>query len=155
MKNEKIILHLDENKGNNVFTLEGFLDGIPEKLTLKGSYSYNEEDTVIIVGEITFTKNIKCGRCTKDFPKVYQVFLEESFFPKKMSNQDFYYQGQSIDLTELTNELVQMSLVENALCDEECKGLCHKCGIDLNEDTCNCDLREINLDFKKLEQLLK
>ncbi|MDV5106550.1 YceD family protein [Clostridium perfringens] len=37
----------------------------------------------------------------------------------------------------------------------DCKGLCQKCGIDLNKETCQCDNEEIDLRMAKLMDLFK
>ena len=41
------------------------------------------------------------------------------------------------------------------LCREDCKGLCPKCGRNLNEGDCGCDRTEIDPRLAKLKQLLK
>ena len=40
------------------------------------------------------------------------------------------------------------------LCSEDCKGLCPKCGRDLNEGECGCDLKEPDPRLAVLAQLL-
>jgi uncharacterized protein len=41
------------------------------------------------------------------------------------------------------------------LCSHDCKGICPKCGIDRNADSCHCDLAERDPRFDKLKELLK
>ena len=39
------------------------------------------------------------------------------------------------------------------LCKEDCKGLCYKCGANLNEEECTCDRSNKNLPFADLAKL--
>ena len=59
-----------------------------------------------------------------------------------------------LDAKELIEGLILMNLPLKQLCNESCKGLCQKCGKDLNEDECKCEKREIDPRFAKLSQLL-
>jgi uncharacterized protein len=43
-----------------------------------------------------------------------------------------------IDLTQVVDEQVALALPMKILCNEECKGLCPRCGIDLNRGECKC-----------------
>ncbi|MBR2724398.1 MAG: DUF177 domain-containing protein, partial [Ruminococcus sp.] len=40
------------------------------------------------------------------------------------------------------------------LCKDDCKGLCFKCGADLNTSACSCDTRVIDPRLEALRQLL-
>ena len=52
------------------------------------------------------------------------------------------HDGTSIELDELCIEHVILALPDVPLCDEECKGLCPRCAINRNHESCTCDLRE-------------
>jgi uncharacterized protein len=49
-----------------------------------------------------------------------------------------YYEGDRIDLDEIIREQIILSEPTKHLCQEACKGLCQKCGKDLNEGPCSC-----------------
>ena len=49
------------------------------------------------------------------------------------------FDGKVIDLQPLVREQVLLSLPMNAVCKEDCRGLCPKCGQNLNEKECGCD----------------
>ena len=55
---------------------------------------------------------------------------------------------------EQLSEILLLDFPTRVLCSEDCKGLCHKCGKDLNEGDCGCDHREIDPRFAVLQQLL-
>jgi DUF177 domain-containing protein len=49
-----------------------------------------------------------------------------------------YYSTEEIDLAPLIAEQVMLALPTRPLCSEECRGLCEKCGANLNRETCDC-----------------
>ena len=54
------------------------------------------------------------------------------------------YEGDAVDLDELVREQITLALPSRRLCREECKGLCPKCGADLNAAECSCERGEID-----------
>ena len=48
------------------------------------------------------------------------------------------FDGQTIDLTPTVWEEVVLAVPAKVLCDEDCAGLCPKCGADLNQGACGC-----------------
>ena len=50
-----------------------------------------------------------------------------------------YYQKSGLLLEDVLREQVLLSLPARTLCREDCKGLCPRCGRDLNTETCACD----------------
>ncbi len=49
-----------------------------------------------------------------------------------------FYRGAGIELDELLQEQVLLSLPMHRLCSEECRGLCPVCGKNRNESECKC-----------------
>lgn len=50
-----------------------------------------------------------------------------------------YYQESGLLLEDVLREQVLLSLPARTLCREDCKGLCPRCGHNLNTDPCACD----------------
>jgi uncharacterized protein len=48
----------------------------------------------------------------------------------------------ALDLEDAVREEVVLAMEPYVVCDPECKGLCPKCGTDLNEETCDCSENE-------------
>jgi uncharacterized protein len=61
------------------------------------------------------------------------------------------YSGDEIDLTHEIEEQIAMEIPLKPLCNEECKGLCHECGADLNTSTCSCSKEPVSLTFSALK----
>jgi uncharacterized protein len=49
-----------------------------------------------------------------------------------------YYQGDGLLLEDAVREQVLLALPLKAVCREDCRGLCPKCGAYLNEEQCSC-----------------
>jgi uncharacterized protein len=63
--------------------------------------------------------------------------VEATFDPDTVDEES--YQGKEIDLSPAVREQILLSVPAAPLCGEDCKGLCPKCGKDLNEGDCGCD----------------
>lgn len=50
-----------------------------------------------------------------------------------------YYEESGLSLEDVVREQVLLSLPSRTLCKEDCKGLCPRCGQNLNVETCNCN----------------
>ena len=49
-----------------------------------------------------------------------------------------FFRGDEIDFKDTVQEQVVLALPYKPLCHEACKGLCPRCGVDLNKETCAC-----------------
>ena len=63
------------------------------------------------------------------------------------------FSGQHIDLRPALQEELILALPIQPLCRKDCKGLCSKCGADLNQGDCGCAKQKINPQFAALKNL--
>ena len=66
-----------------------------------------------------------------------------------------YVESDEVDLDDLLVPELILDMDIAVLCSEDCKGLCPKCGKNLNEGDCGCDRRVIDPRLAKLQELLK
>mgnify|MGYP003317650269 CR=1 FL=1 len=71
------------------------------------------------------------------------MFVVSHFYPIK---KEFKIENMIADMLELAKP-------NNALCKDDCKGLCSKCGIQLDHESCKCNRININNPFDKLKFL--
>ena len=64
-----------------------------------------------------------------------------------------FFQGKKIHLKDTIQEQVIMEFPLRALCKQDCRGLCPRCGADLNEDLCDCERRSSPGKFDVLKNL--
>jgi uncharacterized protein len=50
-----------------------------------------------------------------------------------------WFQGPEIDLAAFFREVIALALPFQPVCREECRGLCPRCGVDRNVETCACE----------------
>ena len=66
-----------------------------------------------------------------------------------------YYDGIALDVDQMILEQIELAMPMKFVCREDCKGLCYKCGADLNEGACLCKGEETDsrlsalLEFRK------
>ena len=64
-----------------------------------------------------------------------------------------YYQDGGLVLEDVVREQVFLSLPARSLCGEDCKGLCPRCGKNLNSETCSCDTAPVDPRWSALSDL--
>lgn len=52
-------------------------------------------------------------------------------------------EDKEIDISKHIRDMVHVEITYNGLCDPTCKGLCLKCGINLNTSECSCSKQEV------------
>jgi DUF177 domain-containing protein len=121
---------------------------------------------VIVRGELRCHVRLQCGRCLKDFSSEVSVPVDVVYRPvQELTEKDHrqikgeeldadFYAGEEIDLLDLLKEQIVLSLPMKPLCDSLCKGICVKCGTDLNENTCGCKVEDMDPRLEALKKLL-
>jgi uncharacterized protein len=126
-------------------------------------------ETVSIEGEIHTEVSLRCGRCLTPFHlSVRSEFAVTAVEALAKSSADapgseielaademdvLFYSGDSIDLREEIAQQLVMALPFNPLCKETCKGLCNRCGANLNRSTCPCKTEDAGNPFAALKNL--
>lgn len=88
-----------------------------------------ERDHVQICVEIESMIKFMCARCLRE---------GEQLLNKKIKIVKLIKEEKVIDLTQLAREEIMLDYPEKFLCREDCKGLCSSCGVNLNDEYCNC-----------------
>ena len=102
--------------------------------------------------------NLVCTRCLDDIRQTIDLDITETW-AKDVAEDDMdtlpLSEGDTVDLTDLLIKDIISSLPIQALCSEDCKGLCQKCGVNLNQKTCDCDKEQVDIRFAALKDLFK
>jgi len=64
-----------------------------------------------------------------------------------------YYHKSGLVLEDVLREQVLLSLPARTLCRQDCKGLCPRCGLNLNTETCTCDTAPADPRWSALSEL--
>ena len=100
---------------------------------------YRAAETICIRFFGNATVLTACDRCLADLE--LDMDLDETYylFPENTPDVDYFYSGDEIELDDYVRETLVMNMPGKVLCSEDCKGLCSKCGADLNLGDCGCD----------------
>ena len=122
-------------------------------------------DKYVLEGNLKGGVLVRCDRCLgsyhQDLNAVFHIFLalplpESEETEVEIQEEDMaadFIRGEEIDLDEIVREQVYLSLPMKCLCREDCKGLCPKCGTNLNKGRCQCRREIGHPGFSKLKNL--
>jgi uncharacterized protein len=83
-----------------------------------------------------------CRRCLKDITVAVEAPLEVLFTEEADSDDPsarvIPARATVVDLGEPIREELILTVPEYALCRDDCRGLCSRCGKDLNAGPCSC-----------------
>ena len=119
----------------------------------------NTAGVLVMTGLITTCIHGVCDRCASDFDREIE-FPIDVVLVTEMANEEnedewvFPLEGDSADLDDIVRTVFVLNLDSKLLCKEDCKGLCHRCGKNLNGGPCNCQ-KELDPRFAALKQLLE
>ena len=130
----KIICKLSSSKFRNYFKLRGSL-----KVKLK----------------------LECDRCLNFFNEKYNLKINFLVSPdikknEKYDSEIFFFTEKNnyIDIRDLISDLIVLEKPIKTLCLSNCKGLCTRCGKNLNNVDCSCKFNSKNANvFRALEKL--
>lgn len=88
----------------------------------------------LVTGSCRTTVSGICGRCLDELTAEISADDIELFF-------DLEEVGEELDISEDIREELLLNLPMNLLCDDDCAGLCSKCGANLNKEKCSCNKR--------------
>ena len=119
-----------------------------------------------VIGRIYVTLDIRCeydsvcARCMENLTRQVETHSDLCYIPEgneaDAEDVDFTtYTGHFIDLSEAIIDGIYSAMPVRDLCVEDCKGICPKCGINLNLESCNCSHKEIDPRLAGLAKLLE
>ncbi len=112
--------------------------------------------TVVVNSRFEAKAKAICVRCLEAFSLTLSAHYPISLKPKpksppaeevELSRQDLetdFYEGEEIDLTPVVQDQVLLAIPQKIVCREDCRGLCQGCGKNLNRETCQCTVKEID-----------
>ncbi len=122
---------------------------------------------VLVNGMMEGEIELLCSRCLNAYTMKCKQQINVVYEPSEVLNKEEhhklksdeldmgFYKNDTLDTDEVLVEQLLLNLPMKPLCSPECKGICPKCGADLNVSGCNCSTSEIDSRLKVLEQLLK
>lgn len=121
---------------------------------------------VLVRGHLKGGLTLVCGRCLTSYEASLAADFDLLLAPGpgalkaeeelKAGDLDLdFYSGDVVDLEPIIREQILLALPLKPVCSEGCKGLCPRCGADLNKETCACPAEKAASPFAELAKLKK
>jgi uncharacterized protein len=132
-----------------------------EGFTIDGTLSFagtltNTNGILQLDGRLKTTYSSICYRCLGAVDGKLDLKIKENFINSAdadtVQNDMYPFEGKILELDKVLNDNIILNLPMKQLCSEDCKGLCSKCGINLNEAQCDCSEDDID---PRMEGLVK
>ena len=116
----------------------------------------NHAGALVLEGTARSVLDLTCDRCGKAFSREKVVALD-SLVAHELEDEEndeiVLLDGNELDLEEVVTTAFVLAMDTKNLCSDDCKGLCAKCGVNLNEGICRCK-PEVDPRLAALAQLL-
>ena len=141
-----------------------FLYGVsfPSPMKVKGEVT-NTAGYMRMYLEASVDYETKCARCLSPVSGAFSLDLEKTVAPRNLLSDldedrlDDYaiIEDGFLDMDEQLSAQLEMEFPARFLCSEDCKGLCQRCGKNLNKGECDCSETEIDPRLAPLKKLLE
>ncbi len=164
---EGLTLEWVEERHSLLAYMEGFsrIDFDFEKPLQSKATILKSGKSILIKGKVETSLRLQCIRCLREFSYPLSSNFELTLHPLKESlmskekeleeedlESDFFQEGE-IHLSEIACEQIFLEIPYQPLCQEGCKGLCPRCGSDLNISPCSCEVERMETGFSDLQKL--
>ena len=116
----------------------------------------NHAGALVLEGTARSVLDLACDRCGKEFSREKVVPLD-SLVAQDLEDDEndeiILLEGGELDMDEVVTTAFVLAMDTKNLCSDDCKGLCAKCGVDLNVETCRCK-PDVDPRLAALAQLL-
>lgn len=116
----------------------------------------NHTGVVELSAKAEFVLDMDCDRCAKPIKLALTADVFHTLVTSlndEANDELLLINELRFDLDPLVTEDIFLELPSKFLCSEDCKGVCPKCGKDLNTGSCSCE-KEIDPRLAALKQLL-
>lgn len=110
----------------------------------------NVVEDIRVVGDFSTEIEMRCARCLDpvltpvggSFDLLYRPLgVDAGKDERSISEAETeigYYSGDGIELDDVLREQILLALPARAVCRDECRGICPRCGRNLNAEACAC-----------------
>ncbi len=137
----------------------GFEFPFQKPVRLEGEVS-DDAGAITLSATVYATVTTHCARCGK--PVEYDKETDVEFLlVKELENGEedlrddvYLVESDAVELDDILIPELIMDMEMSVVCREDCKGLCFKCGKDLNDGPCGCVTREVDPRLAVLQKFL-
>ena len=127
-------------------TIDDEVFPVKDKTPIDLTFTNIGKGEVRITGHAKVTFIMSCDRCLKSVDKIFDLAFDRVVFapdvtlasPDERDDQAFM-DGFQLDVDDFLNIEIIINWPMKVLCKPDCRGICRRCGKDLNTGTCDCD----------------
>jgi len=122
------------------FRLEGVTLAAPIHIELQVN---NTGESLFAQGNIRVELRVSCGRCLEEFSYPLDLVYQDEWVYSPVATEEqkenaLLFDKDDIELDERIYEQIVLAIPMKFLCSPECRGLCSRCGANLNKAQCTC-----------------
>ena len=115
---------------------------------------------VEVSGQVSAPFTGTCRRCGRPLAGEVVTDVREVYRPRSARERDgeedeetYELGADHLDLAPMVRDAILLDLPIAPLCQDECRGLCDRCGADLNVDPCDCIIERVDDRWAALDVL--
>ncbi len=95
---------------------------------------------IYAAGEVLGRADLRCARCLAEFQREIRASVREVFVPAPSHEGDEYPLDPTgfVNVEPMVRDALMLEMPFSPLCRTDCRGLCERCGSDLNTGACGC-----------------
>jgi uncharacterized protein len=132
-----------------------FVGNVEVEVELKKTHNQ-----LILDSSVLINSEFECDRCMSLFSKQlradYELVYLMDIEPVESESDSIVYippETYVIDISDDVRDFAILAVPMKKLCSEECKGLCSRCGKNLNEGPCSCPKDDTDIRWLPLMEL--
>lgn len=117
---------------------------------------------LLISGDTALDVTVPCDRCLTDVTVTIPVSIDRRVALDQGEvvvdcdeGEDTFLKEQQLDVDRLIYDEILVNWPAKVLCKDDCKGICPKCGQNLNQRDCGCDRQVLDPRMAKFQDVFK
>ena len=141
-------------------------DYLPPHETVAATLVFiRQESNVLVRGDVEVIVHLQCSRCLVDIDVILNNPIDSVLIPQSLISQQetsqlneedmniIPFDGTELNVDDIVQEHLILSLPFKPLCRAECEGICPRCGVDRNIEPCRCKSDQDIHPFEALKKL--
>lgn len=108
-------------------------------ILLKSKF-FRVRDEIVAQTSVTTHRDVVCSRCLRQTRQAVEQSFTKSYKDSEV--------GECLEINDDIREDILLNFPAQALCKRDCKGICSCCGVDLNHQECDCQLRDKDMEIE-------
>lgn len=133
---------------------------VVEKQPVELELKRTGKDKLHICGSGSVALEIPCDRCLEPVRTEIVFDIDKDIDMQTVSGEiedeeeKDYIDGYNLDVDKLVFGEILLLIPGKTLCKEDCKGLCLRCGMNLNDGECGCDRESLDPRMSVFKDIL-